>query len=603
MTHQRAFPIWWCAVVWLASAAYVISFVDRGWIPHDEGLIGQTAERVLAGELPHRDFDDVYTGGLSYMHALAFKIGGVSSLSLRWTLYTFFLVWVPVVFWIASRSARGPTAALVTAVAVAWSVPNYFASMPSWYNLFFATFGVAALLRHADTGNARWLFAAGMAGGFSFLAKASGLFYIAGGLLFLVINETSDRRDAADIRFDAFVAMKTGLALLLVSATAWLVRTQSGVVPILHFIVPIAAVAALLVWTEIAPGPHRMPARLSRLSRLVIPFLLGAALPIAIFLVPYARSHALGDFYRGVFVLPQRRLTVASQPLGSWIALLPVVPYTALLLSASMAKRIRLRVVITIVGWMAYLLAVSGGPPGYQVLWNLGRHLNIAAVLGGTAVLLRSPRSDDRTELLLLVCVTAFCTLIEFPAGHPIYFCYTAPLVALTLGAVVRSQPWAPKSLHLTVAAALGIFAVARMNTGYVYTLGTGYRRYAGVTSGLAKAPLRVNEIQRDEYARLIDTISRHANGRYIYATPDCPEVYFFSGFANPTRTIYEAFDQSPMTSENVFRLTEARGITVVVINHKPEFSKPLDGDIERALADRFPQSALIGHFRVMWST
>jgi len=51
--------------------------VNRGWVPHDEGLLGQSAERLLAGQLPHRDFDEVYTGGLSYLHALAFEVGGV----------------------------------------------------------------------------------------------------------------------------------------------------------------------------------------------------------------------------------------------------------------------------------------------------------------------------------------------------------------------------------------------------------------------------------------------------------------------------------------------------------------------------------------------
>ena len=93
----------WGVCLWLASMLYVAQFVDRGWIPHDEGLLGQTAERVLAGELSHRDFDDVYTGGLSYLHALAFKVFGLRLISLRWTLLVFFMLWVPVLFWIASR--------------------------------------------------------------------------------------------------------------------------------------------------------------------------------------------------------------------------------------------------------------------------------------------------------------------------------------------------------------------------------------------------------------------------------------------------------------------------------------------------------------------
>ena len=48
------------------------------------------------------------------------------------------------------------------------------------------------------------------------------------------------------------------------------------------------------------------------LARLLVPFLLGVALPIALFLVPYARSGALGAFLNGVFVLPMRRFNAAS---------------------------------------------------------------------------------------------------------------------------------------------------------------------------------------------------------------------------------------------------------------------------------------------------
>ncbi len=62
----------WLLGVWLVCVVYFVFFVFRGWIPVDEGLLAQTAERVLAGELPHRDFDDCYTGGLAIFYAAAF---------------------------------------------------------------------------------------------------------------------------------------------------------------------------------------------------------------------------------------------------------------------------------------------------------------------------------------------------------------------------------------------------------------------------------------------------------------------------------------------------------------------------------------------------
>ncbi|HZE76087.1 MAG TPA: hypothetical protein VE091_12310, partial [Gemmatimonadales bacterium] len=71
------------ACVWLAGAAYVIHVLDRKWIPHDDGSLAQAAERVLLGEMPHRDFADLYTGGLSLLDALAFRVLGTRLMALR----------------------------------------------------------------------------------------------------------------------------------------------------------------------------------------------------------------------------------------------------------------------------------------------------------------------------------------------------------------------------------------------------------------------------------------------------------------------------------------------------------------------------------------
>ena len=60
--------------VMVLAAGYIGLFVTRGWIPHDEGLLGQSAERVLSGELPHRDFDDPYTGGGAYLKGLDVRL-------------------------------------------------------------------------------------------------------------------------------------------------------------------------------------------------------------------------------------------------------------------------------------------------------------------------------------------------------------------------------------------------------------------------------------------------------------------------------------------------------------------------------------------------
>jgi hypothetical protein len=60
-------------IVWLLSAAYLFQSRAMVFFPLDEGLLAESARRVLSGQLPHRDFVDVYTGGLSALDAVAMR--------------------------------------------------------------------------------------------------------------------------------------------------------------------------------------------------------------------------------------------------------------------------------------------------------------------------------------------------------------------------------------------------------------------------------------------------------------------------------------------------------------------------------------------------
>src|SRR5215212_5778968 len=73
-------------VVLAISVAYVGRHLSRGWMPFDDGALAQSAERLLQGELPHRDFDDPYTGGLAFLNAGAFRLFGLTLWSMRLAL-------------------------------------------------------------------------------------------------------------------------------------------------------------------------------------------------------------------------------------------------------------------------------------------------------------------------------------------------------------------------------------------------------------------------------------------------------------------------------------------------------------------------------------
>src|SRR5437588_5714567 len=171
---------WWLVLlwVWAVSGLYTAHLLKRGWVPYDEGTLGQSAERALQGQLPHRDFDDPYTGGLTYLNALAFSTLGTNSASPRIVMFIFFMAFVPAVYAIASRFTSPVGAGGATLLSVAWSMPNYSAALPSWYNLFFAVFGAAAGLRYLETNRRWWIFLAGLCGGVSCLFKIVGLYFV-----------------------------------------------------------------------------------------------------------------------------------------------------------------------------------------------------------------------------------------------------------------------------------------------------------------------------------------------------------------------------------------------------------------------------------------
>src|SRR6266436_4345911 len=231
-------------IVWLSSVAYMACNLNRGWAPEDEGILGQAAERVLHGEMPHRDFNDPYTGGLSYLDAAAFRILGTNLISLRIVLLAFFILWVPAIF-AAAREFSGPYAsAAVALAAVAWSVPNYSAAMPSWFCLFFATFGTLALLKYIRKPRIELLILAGLCGGLSILIKTPGLYFVAGALLFFVYPEQSlaQMGGPSNERCYAYFCFVVVSLALFITAICKLVLTTDGWGEFFHFVYPGAAI-------------------------------------------------------------------------------------------------------------------------------------------------------------------------------------------------------------------------------------------------------------------------------------------------------------------------------------------------------------------------
>jgi Dolichyl-phosphate-mannose-protein mannosyltransferase len=603
-------------IVWLSSAIYVGACLKRGWVPTDAGTFAQSAERVLQGQVPFRDFGEVYTGGLTYLNAFAFRLFGVNLLSIRIPLFILFLGWVPVIYFIARRFAGPLAAGLVTLLAVGWSLPNYTEAQPSWYNLFFATFGAAALLKYIDTRRQRWLWIAGICGGLSIAVLITGLYFVAAALLFFAFREqaltagTASAPRKRGLFYRPFVIACLLLFLAILLEFGWEQPSLAGLV---HFVVPGACVAALLLRHEYRRRAGPDGARFRSLFSMALPFLAGTAIPVGVLLLWYAHAGALHGFFETTFLANMLRMAWAvSEPLSP-LAMIGLAPALIIFLLACSpdddSRRLADKGAPVI---FAVLLLAAWKFLGVYELVGFSAPLVIPLLAVAALVWLRPfpavPEAKGES-VFLVVSVAVLCALVQFPYSHPTYFCYVAPLAILAILALVSLRPVTGTG-HVAMGSLAGfylVFALWLSTPGFLITNGVGGHRHLKMqTLPLARAGgLRVTPQQAEEYDRLIPLIQAHARGPFIYAAPDCPEVYFLSGLRNPTPTFFEFLDPDfldiPVRAERVLRAIRENDVNVAVILDKPEFSGPLPGGLRVALDAQFPESARVGRFEVRW--
>jgi dolichyl-phosphate-mannose-protein mannosyltransferase len=600
------------AVVAIAGV-YAGTQIGAGWVPADDGILGESALRVMQGQLPHRDFAEIYTGGLSVIHALAFRVFGVSLMSLRICAFLFFLAWIPAVYYIASRFVSALPAGLITLVAVAWSFPNYPASMPSWYNLFFATFGAAALLRYLDVRKMHWLFLAGVCGGVSILIKVIGAYYIAAVLLFLVFLELSDVQ--SDLQSEplpsetaktagAFRAFRASALLLFLATIIYMFRARLGGGEFYHFVLPSVVLVILILLGERTASKAASGRRFSALSRLIIPFLAGALAPIVIFLTPYARSQALGQFFAGVTSSAIARSIGLGviRPLGveySFYAL----GLLGLIGAAMYLRQFQGKIVGAAVAVALGLLVTLGKAPTSNGIvsgvWYSVATLSPLVVLVGSALLLGTgkpdgPTTPQRQRVMLLISLAAVCTLVQYPFAAPIYLCYALPLTLLATAAVVATARKQPGTYVLAAVAGFYLlFGAVMLVPDHIYELthkvGPMEELHLERAGGL-----------RIEYAAnftdLIHLLQQHSSNGLMYAGNDCPELYFLSGLQNVTR------DDGGASTEEVLKALQSDDLKLVVINEAPFFpSAKMPPEVRAEITRKFPESQLVGIFHVFW--
>ncbi len=587
--------------------AYLWPLANQGWIPHDQGILAQSAQRVLSGELPHRDFDELYTGGLSYLHALAFAIWGVKMSSIR----TMFLLISIVFIWVLHRVLRRlmpPAIAESTLLAsLTWGLTNYFEAMPSWYNLFCIVFGLAAMLRYIDTGRSHWLFWVGFWGGMSLLCKIVGLYYIAAMYLVLAVDVQLKAQPGANSKpltrwwLLAITAAVGSVWLLLVIL---MTRRNADAMLVIQLILPSLATA----WAACRLAYRSSAASdTTSIRRLILDwsiFTFGVLLPVALYLLPYVASNSLPALYHGLFVMPFTRLTEATYPFPSGWSLYLIVVFWICLGGTLLChpQWDRFFALLGLIGGLVFLAL----PYWYSREWVLSiTRMLVPAIAVLASWMLISHQHDEsavhRRQLFLTLTLAAFCSLSQFPFAAPIYFCFIATLYLVLLQQLLTQLKCLATAKSLSVVGLLlGLYYVS------LHTFFDDPRAVAMDPPiqllDVPRGGLLVSSRDQQTYELLVREIKAHCQPHEtLLATPDCPEVYFLSERDNPTRTFLEFFDAATSEKNSMVGLLSQLDVQMLVINLEPRHSAKLSDETISELASQFEQSASIGHFRLYY--
>jgi hypothetical protein len=148
------------------------------------------------------------------------------------------------------------------------------------------------------------------------------------------------------------------------------------------------------------------------------------------------------------------------------------------------------------------------------------------------------------------------------------------------------------------------LFALLRVRPGFVYAMGLRYQ--PGQQTTLLELPrvggLYVDDFSAAMYPRLISVIQQHSGAcRFMYAGPDSPQIYFLTGLANPTPTMFDFFEAPRQHDQRILKAINTEAIQVVALNLQPDFSPPLASSLRAALNRQFPHVQRLGRFEVRW--
>jgi len=566
--------------VGIAVSGFVLSVFNKGWLPHDDGYLAWAARETLRGGLPHLDFHEVYTGGLSFLNAGAFSVLGESLLSLRIAYLAFFAVFGVVLYLVVRRFLDSTFSAFVVGSLILLGPGLTATPMPTLYNLFFGTFSLYFAIRFVEDGRRVWLLPAGLVSGLSVLFKITGFYMLLAIALGLIAYHASRRANGLGAVSRVLIVLAGVVPTLMIVPELTLSRLVGLLGPIY--------VILWFIWSMKGSTTDVEPERETFASLGV--FALSAALPIVAYIAGYVARGAFGNLIEGVVGTASTviadlgfdlvHLQTLAVPLG-------FAGVCVLLVRISKNQGVR---VVGAIACTAILLWYSVAPRNALLaIHGATRWITLLAFLL-FVIVSRRPRSsaDHRIETsLLMVAAAAACfQLVQFPSSNLWQVAYCVPLSGVLLFALLHRFGLKPLVVGVVMVSSFAVvFAFARFQ-------GQIFSSPAEVGETVTFIPLSgdfaeivipdFNEAHND----IIAAVSQRSQSELLMAGPDAPEIYFLTGHRGSHPGVFPGLDglvdpQYSMAAE----FDETRPDMVVVIQDPP-VSEPDERLLSRVRAE-----------------
>jgi hypothetical protein len=192
--HQRAESLKDAATLFAVLAVtallYGALFNRESVLSYSIGYNLYSAERLLAGEVPYRDFHTLYPPETLYLNACLFQWFGVSLYTALFGVFIFKTLTVLFIYLSGREVLPRGWAVAVAALSLVWLRPNGpFKAVPMHYGALFLAVALWLLLKDCRAPRSAWLFAAGVALGVLAVFKHNiGAYALAGALIVTLLD-------------------------------------------------------------------------------------------------------------------------------------------------------------------------------------------------------------------------------------------------------------------------------------------------------------------------------------------------------------------------------------------------------------------------------